>query len=155
MEWRFKAQVSLQHFTTTMTNYTSFWIFTSFNVVVFLMRMRREKVNEERYIENTLVTKCEPSILKACEICLELLQSIDFLCSHCKSRIYLSFLLIIYHVILNISVIHMKLIKRIIMFFVYFEMRKWRRIAWYTTETNFCDIDWHPSFKKGPYNFFV
>ena len=46
----------------------------SFNVVVFLMRMKREKVNEERYIEHTLVTKFEPSILKACEICFECLQ---------------------------------------------------------------------------------
>ena len=82
MEWRFKSQVSLQHFTTTMTNYTSFWIFMSFNVVVFLMRMRREKVNEERYIENTLVTKCEPSILKACEICLECLQAFEMYLLH-------------------------------------------------------------------------
>ena len=77
MEWRFKSQVSLQHFTTTMTNYSSFWIFTSFNVVVFLMSMRREKVNEDRYIENILVTKCEPSILKSCEICLECLQAFE------------------------------------------------------------------------------
>ena len=49
------------------------WIFTS--VFVLVLWVWREKMNAERYMENTLVTKCEPSFLKACEICLECLES--------------------------------------------------------------------------------